>query len=168
MKTVIRKNARNGWQATTNVHIPGQPEVVDGVFDTNSKFRPCNYVKVSTWKGDWGIYSDAGEFYQEKDTASMLIGNRWHRSLILPTGIRCTEKSIRAMHEQALAKLKELRPELFPPAPGDMVKRHTPAEGAPNLSFKVLEVRDGILVTEQGEVPASEYMVVRITEEQPA
>lgn len=145
------------------IPIPGRPATVaSGDFHA-----PPTHLEVHTSKSGQGIETYALEVSVTSDGGTMFGSQSWGNHAARSMR-RATEKNLLAVHAEGLAKLKELRPELFPPAPGDMVKRHTPVQGAPNPSFKVLEVRDGILVTEQGNVPASDYMVVHINEVQPA
>lgn len=147
------------------LHIPGKPKEINTFGD-----HTTTHVRVMTCKsGRGGLFASAKEVTKTAQSWECMLFTKPQPWENLGTSTaKCTENNVAILHGLSLAKLKELRPELFPPTPGDRVKRHTPAEGVPNPSFKVLEVRDGILVTDLGEVPASEYMVVRITEEQPA
>lgn len=104
---------RDGWEAVTMIQIPGQPLVYDGNDDVSTHVRVATRKSVAK-----GIYCSATEVWVRSDGGwgCMLAGlmNDKNKHLGFSED-RCTEKSVTLLHTLCLAKLKELRPELFDP-----------------------------------------------------
>jgi hypothetical protein len=75
------------------------------------------HVRVHTSKAlRGGIHSSAFECGKTANgfTYDLSFANRKDWNELMPCcGIRCTQKSVSHMHEQALQKFRTLRPELF-------------------------------------------------------
>lgn len=88
---------RDGWTAKTNFKIEGGPQ--DG-----------RHVKVSTWKGDSGIYTSAqvltigssGGF----QTETFAMFSDPNKTLVRPEKTRTSEKTIAEQHERGLLVLQ--------------------------------------------------------------
>lgn len=102
---------RDGWEAVSMIHIPGQLENSD-LFDD---YRPT-HVRVMTGKtGRGGLSTTASEVTATSNGFKAVMDFHapapWERLGASPD--KCTEKSVALLHRICLSKLKELRPELF-------------------------------------------------------
>jgi len=102
---------RDGWEALSWVHIPGQPEA------SVSEDTEPTHIRVSTGKASrGGIFCHASAVTKTAFGFAAIMDfhdpEPWERLGESPD--RCTEKSVAILHRVSLSRLKELRPELFP------------------------------------------------------
>lgn len=105
---------RDGWEAVTMIHIPGRPEQAKA----GDPDRKPTHVRIHTGKASrGGLYTSASEITSTDFGFESVIDfhkpEPWER--LGESKDRCTEKSVTLLHTLCLAKLKELRPELFDP-----------------------------------------------------
>lgn len=113
VETTVTKG-RDGWEAVSMIHIPGRPLIGN---DSPAVAMPeYTHVRVHTSKASrGGLYCYASEVTKTHHGFSCIMDfhepQPWERLGESPD--RCTEKSVRLLHQISLFKLKELRPELF-------------------------------------------------------
>lgn len=106
---------RDGWNGVTRLVIPGKPTE----YDDEDRFRPGkgevpnNCVQVRTCKASNGLVrSYASECTMYGTSWMSKPFSDWSATLFEGKA-RLTEKSVREVHDKAMAKLREIRPELF-------------------------------------------------------
>jgi len=106
------RKGRDGWEATSMVHIPGRPLMCD-----EDEKHVITHVRVHTGKASrGGLYCSASEVTKTsfgfKAMMDFHAPKPWEHLGKSPN--KCTEKIVAELHRTCLAKLLELRPELVP------------------------------------------------------
>jgi hypothetical protein len=89
---------RDGWSAETKIALGITKR------DDFGKGELPLYLVISTWKSSsFGLYSSASVHAESSGSVMMDVFGDFSKTIARDKNARCTEKTVRAMHQRALA-----------------------------------------------------------------